>query len=1837
MRRIFSIIVFLLFAQFSSAVVNFTSTTQSGCIPFSVQFTAQAPGAIAYQWSFGNGSYSSLQNPSCLYQNAGVYTVKLVVQYSNGSSDSIIKPNYITAHALPSGSIAFSSAQTCPETGSVAFTLSGSGYQSVLWNFGDGTNSSLVNPAHTYMSAGTFFPSVTLMGAGNCQTTISSTNSITIQPVSPANFSVNTNLICGMNNPAVFNGPSGMNNYNWNFGDNTSAVTEDPQHVYTSPGAYYPQLIVTNTFGCKDTFIAAVPVTVQANPTAQLSASAYTGCAPLSINFNCSSVPGAIQYQWNFGDGGSASGQSISHSYTQAGNYHVTCTVLMSTGCSFQFDLNNNIVIPPLPVPSFTSGPTSGCAPFSVQFNNTSQNATSYSWNFGDGGTSTQIHPNHTFLNNGNFTVVLHAYNAAGCEVNTVATNLVNAIRVVPSFTTSNNSGCGPLTVQFTNSTQGLGLNQYLWYFGDGTTSNALNPSHTYQYPGIYAVSLVAITPQGCRDSVNIPNSVNVLNPAASFPISGTVQGCAPFTTHFTDSTFNAYTWQWNFGDGTTSTQQNVTHVYQQPGQYNVSLAIMIQGGCSLLFPNYKTVKVGRIESTPLVTTDCNTGQITLTDTLAVPHTTSWAYSGNTYTGANVTNVVPPGNIYSLTMTITDSLGCVTTHVSPFGINTISCGGGGGAGVPGGNGNVTLPYFQPQLYGCGPFTVDFIYPGWNGVQFIQWNFGDGTTSNQINDQHTYSGNGVYTVSLQVNNNGMNQIIQFPDMIHVSTIQSQFSISHLPGCIDSSLVMQDFTNGAVAWNWLVNGQVFNSNNALTNLAMPAGISDLSISSLVMNAQGCVSTSSQSVYASTILTAWSNDYLVCDGQPVTLGCSMANMQLYDWDFGDGQHSSLPNPTHNYQTAGNYFPSVTVLAQNGCSYHAVIPQAIVSYVPHPEFTILPQSSCTSLTVSFNNLSTGYALPLNSFMFWNFGDGTTSHVLNPTHTYQLPGTYTVSLGVGGGGCFHYAYATVTVGDFNATLNTHQLHNCLPADVNYSVTAPGFSAAQWNFADGQTAIGSSVSHVYQNYPATFGSVIVSDYRGCTDTLSLPGITQFTAYASTQNDLGCAPLQTAFNGLAPFCTGSWNFGDGTTSNGIVLNHTYSNPGSYSAYFIATDTTGCVDTAFVNPVVVQGPQISIAADTLAGCFPLGVNFSSSTQNAVSVLWNFGNGSTSVLNNPSYLYPDNGTYSVYAVASSANGCTDTSNVLSINAIGPDAIISGPGFSTCPETNVSFQQSSNNAVTYLWNFGDGATSALANPDHIYVQSGNYNVMLQVSDSLGCTDIAVANNFVTVYNDPQPQLILIDSIGCAPLLCHFQWNAIVGNGSVIYFGDNTSQPINAQNVSHTYTQAGIYHPYLLWNSAHGCTDTVHLPSILVREIPDVSIHLQNSGNCAPVQVELSVNANVPINGFQWSLNGQNVSSSSVYSTILNPGNYIFSGVFTDQFGCRDTVVLNTAVNVGDTTAPVQVDLKRVSVLNSSMVTIEWNPASGNGLATYTLYRSSAYGNNFLPIAVIPVNGFPAYVDSSINPLNNSWCYYVVANDSCGRNSIPSDIHCTIENSAHFAGNNQVDIHWNVYSGAVVNSYRVWRKKPLATQFIPYTTVFNNKNGEYIDTQAVCSGEYVYLIEAMNLDGTSLNSWSDTAIVNVNGIDVSGMSSRIIRSTVIDDARVLTEWTTDSSYSVFVSYVELYKSINEGQTFSLVTSFPGSSGVYIDNDVMVDKKSYLYKVRAISVCESTLEESNLGSSILLQSERMDDFTIRLFWSEYKNWNTGVASYEIQKLDAFGNWVTVEVVPGNTTEIQIRE
>ncbi len=385
-----------------------------------------------------------------------------------------------------------------------------------------------------------------------------------------------------------------------------------------------------------------------------------------------------------------------------------------------------------------------------------------------------------------------------------------------------------------------------------------------------------------------------------------------------------------------------------------------------------------------------------------------------------------------------------------------------------------------------------------------------------------------------------------------------------------------------------------------------------------------------------------------------------------------------------------------------------------------------------------------------WLFGDGGTSYVQNPVHTYTTAGTYTVTLiarNAEGSDTLTkngYIVALKQAAVPAVSFVTNVTGGTAPVSIQFidtSTNAP--TAWAWSFGDGGTATGPNPVHIYVAdgvYTVTLtatnsaGSNTVSRTSYITVSKATdPPAALFKATKTT----GTSPLDVQFMDASTNSPSAWtwSFGDGGTSTLPNPTHTYTAPGSYTVTLTATNSAGSDTTSESDYITVNAalPISSFTSNVTSGGKPLVVQFTDTSNNTpTGWYWTFGDGGTSTLQNPVYTYTSLGTYAVSLGASNSAGSNTTTRskyITVTNAVTPPvASFTADIRSGSAPLTVRFTDTSTNSPSgWQWAFGDGTQNTEKNPSHTYTTAGTYTVTLTAVNS-GGSNVSMMPGYITV-----------------------------------------------------------------------------------------------------------------------------------------------------------------------------------------------------------------------------------------------------------------------------------------------------------------------------------------------------------------------------------------------------------------------------------------------------------------------------------------------------------------------------
>lgn len=1535
-------------------VVNFSA--DSTCIGDSTHFLVSGAdiGKISlWTWNFGDGTsatYSNPENPAHLYPVSGTFHVFMDALDTNGCTRII--DHYVTVGSAPVSNFAYQ--QINCATNNVTFTdlshTSNLGYITQWhWFFGDG-NDLVVdwpnnpNITHIYASAGNYQVLLRIHTSRGCSDT--SSHVVVVNPQPNTNFSYSSpcqEMATHFTDLTTLAGGNTVISWLWDFGDpgsgtGNSSTLQNPYHTYVTAGLYPVKLKVATQNGCIDSTLKQVQVKLA--PLAIFTAD--TTCVGDFTNFTDQSVAndGTLStWLWDFGDGTTPSAvQNPTHLYGTTGLYPVHLTVTNSNQCSH--DTIIAIQVYPLPVAAFISNaPKCKGTPVTFTSQSTSSHGTiiQWHWEWGDGTDTTVNFPgaisvNHTYTTPAmQYTVRLTVLTNLGCSsfIEQTIQNLPGptADYTVPPVT------CQQQTLTFSDLSTGNGglITSWHWNFGDPGSgifniSNLQNPQHTYATDGNYSVELIVTTVNTCTDIISKPIVINQ-QPVADFSADTACVGSATqFTNQSVPNAASIITYDWDFGDGSTHLHTaNPSHTYAVPGIYNVVLTITNSNGC--IHSVTKPVQILQAPAALFNTTtnNCTGSPVSVHDQSVTPSGNivewTWNFGDGTIitinfpTPQDTSHIYQLSGTYNITLTVKTSDSCTASHTIPVTIHSLP--------------QAAFTYPLERCEASAIHFTDTSLPSNGGaIQNWLWNFGDPTsginnTSTQQNPDHIFLTFGSFDVTLVITNiNGCKDTVTHAIYIHDAPF---VDFTADTACIGDTTHFADISalaDSLIAWQWTFgDGSTSNLQNPVHLYASP-GIYTVTLA--VTNQANCTHDTLHQVLVRPVPTASFTVVNNCQGVATVFTdqsfTTEGVLTTWSWDFGDGQTSNLPSPTHLYLTYGTFTVTLTVQNSYGCS-GSYSKNVVIYRNPVANFTFT-NSFCPAGYVSFSDHSTAYNTTLSSWD-WTFEPGYGAQIPNPGHTFNVTDTtYQVQLFVTDmNGCSDTLTAPVFVKPgfdftFNANIGcTGNITEFIPVNL-----APGDSLLSVNWTFGDPASGSanySVEYIGTHQYPNPGNYIVkmkavnSDL--CTDSI-VKTVTIIKGPVAGFDYLHIPHCDTTVkfvnkvvtNGVA-LSVIQWIFPDTTIIDTPpfmdTVTYKFASFGSFPVTMTVEAVNGCTSTATSN-VLVSCISAGFIASTPPRCSGQPVSFSD--QSAPSGLisnwnWDFGDGTDTVYTKYTpiikHRYLADGIYQIRLVISSISGIYVVRDTIIHQLeviLSPESNFSVPGVCLGVKSDfINLTDTTQVPITgYYWTFGDPASgtlnqSSLANPDHFYAKTGKFNVTLITTNQGGCRDTLVKK--ATVYKLPQANFSY--SPLCARDVAPFtdlskQGDTLITNWfwdfGDIYDPEATS---NLEEPSHRYEMPGTYTLFYRITDGFGCMDTLSA-KLLVNPTPISAFSFTQDYDGIPGQMKFKNLSQNAIH-YYWKFgNGKSSTLENPPAVRYNDDSktYLIDLISTNTEGCSDT-----------------------------------------------------------------------------------------------------------------------------------------------------------------------------------------------------------------------------------------------------------------------------------------------------------------------------------------------------------------
>lgn len=971
--------------------------------------------AGAYTWTINGpeNMTSNEVNPILTFNRSGDYTIRLFVDAGECNNEITI-PVYVQE---VDATFAADPIYSCFDPTDVSFTpnspLAGATYN---WTFEEDRTSTEMMPTYTYDAPNDspyhpngefpYAPTLIMTSNSGCADTVTSE---VILDIPLSRFMPDTVSGCApltVELRDLSESTQTITNWEWIYGDgNTDNRNNNDPHdyIFSDTGSYEVQLVITNDLNCVDTsFVILVEVGAPTNPS--IAVDKESACIGDMIQFSEGTNNPTID-EWHFYTDDDRSSHCFDEANpmipfeTATGQFDVTL-VTGFHGCLDSVSSANLIAI---------AGPVAhidymlDCTtPNTVMFTSSSQEATTLSWDFGDGETGTNETESHDYVATGDYTVMLTAENpSTGCAAST-DTALIH-IRNIKADGPVELLQCKSQPVML-NSGSSTDVDTscargYTWFFNhDGlrpvTTSLPTVDDISYPDTGMYVIDLVVEDINGCTDTASYP--IIVHEAMISFEVDKT-EICTPqsitisnIVTSTTSESIESYMWM--FGDSLGMSDS------ANPGSYTyttdlgadvmevvVSVAIEDDAGCpgnfDIQLPYYRvntTITAGDLTICADESIEFTGGTFTRNGELR-PLDYEWSFGANTQTASNTFD---EGGMYDIGLTVTEtSTGCqgstnVTARVQDYPVAAFT----------------TSVDDQDRL--CAPTNVNFTNTSESMVPLTQsWDFGNGSFGSGTTSTTSYNP-GTYTVTLNTQTSfGCSDTIS-RNFLFEEGPTADIQLSKTTACIgDEVIATITNDNNVVDFYWEYQGT--RSENGVTSfpfIVTETSSSGQVIVSLTLTGIGDCIVANDAVVQVNDVNA---DFVRATGGEACstivgfTNTSSGNNLMYSWDFGDGNTSIDPNPSHDYGSSGTY--TVTLKAEDpsaGCSSETS--QIITVGAIEFNGTFEAEVNCYTVTV------TPDASFFDDFVSieYDFGEENSEPTLSSTHTYQsVTASYTITV----------------------------------------------------------------------------------------------------------------------------------------------------------------------------------------------------------------------------------------------------------------------------------------------------------------------------------------------------------------------------------------------------------------------------------------------------------------------------------------------------------------------------------------------------------------------------------------------------------------------------------------------------------------------------------------------------------------------------------------------------------------------------------------------------------------------------------------------------------------------------
>lgn len=1414
-------------------------STEEGCTPHEVCFentsTLGDVGISSFLWDYGNGQIFTEENPCGFYTQSVNALVKFSITDSLGCTSNAEKRfQFDVTKSRPSIYYSIDKPLGCFANHKVTISDSsvGNGPISYIWEFGYDSTSidSVKNSSYTYPDTGNYDIRVHMTDSLNCYTQLLSYNAVKIRTLT-ADYAADTLSFCE-SNTYEFSDLSSIHAISWTyrFGDETSSNSRFISHSYDDTTIYRTSLTVTDDYGCIDSLVKFI--NVELNVAANFDTTPIKACQDsITIQFVDNSK-NAATWLWQFGDGNQSTLQNPTHHYGSQGTYDVSLTVTDTFGCSHTMTVENKVTLENYTA-DFSINDYPYCTPAKIFSDVTSLTPHSWSWSIDSAEFNTQ-NTSFTFREAGKYNIQLIVKGAYCSDTIDSTYNVATPPVLYADFYADTVFSCDSVfTVNFRDTS--FNAESYLWNFGDGNKSFDENPTHTYQNPGYFDVSLIITDTGGCVDQKLVKRMIEVRRPFEYFP--PTFDCDSSLVMNFFNPDTNANYWKWSLGNGEFIMQADSVYTYPAKGYYQTYFQIAdTNTSCFSTFND--TVKAGGLNS--MLNMDsivCYGDSLLFTVTADYPTEVLWNFGdGSNDTLLSPYHIYESTGKYDLTLVIKDEH-CQDSIFKPEFIEVLP----------------PVAHFGSKLNCDNPLKVTFRDSSESAISYL-WDFGDGSTDDSPNPIHTFNTNGQYIVSLTTSNNNCSNITI--DTLAIEVMQINFGFDTIV-CYGDSIPFTDSSVAAQEYLWdFGDGNISTRQNPKHLYDLP---DSYNVSLITTSNKICKDTLERQITVNQPKSVYDIRRTCNTPKRITFINHSLGADSISWNFGDGSPEVSDSLTaHTYVNTGDYILTFTSFNfTTGCS-HQITDTILVSVV-QPNFSVSKSVVCFDEEVQFIDES-----DFAKEWYWKFDPSRndTSIEQNPYYAFQELGHHDVKLiATDTFGCSDSITITDVVEVHGPKTKFEDTHDCIDFyKVSFVDSTEEADAYFWDFGNGITSTEQEPVYTYNSLGVYNVSLTtVNNANGCSHTFTKPVYifipkAEFSSNATTT----CEDTKVEFTDISIYTQESaWTFGDGTNGLHKTILKAFSTQGEYDVKLVYTDINGCKDSIekldFIK--VNSNPTARFVVDTNNSCTPINVSFTNislSDTTITSFIWNFGDYQQSTEENPTHTYTENPylwEYPIILKVTNANNCSNllyASNYMKLGS--PVARFTGYKFFCVGEETETINLSNQFGGSILWNYSNGYTTNDNNPKATFDSIGTYDLELIITDTLGCTDTMIDTSrfyiskpIANFYTDDDtskycPNLLVNFKDVSSDIIDTYEWD----------FGDDSGLGLG-EDVAHLYNEVGEFDVKLIVTTPGGCKDSITKTAFIRITGPSADLTTVDDQpyGCKPLGVEFELSNIIDVDSF--------------------------------------------------------------------------------------------------------------------------------------------------------------------------------------------------------------------------------------------------------------------------------------------------------------------------------------------------------------------------------------------------------